>query len=49
MVRRSELVELGPEDGGLLQQAPGFGGQPVDAGEEQPLQRGWHVHRLARR
>ena len=41
--RRRVLLELGPDDRGVLQQAPGLGGQPVDAGEEQPLQCGWHV------
>jgi hypothetical protein len=46
---QQDLVELGPDDRGVLQQAPGSGGQPVDAGEEQPLQSGRHVHRLAGR
>ena len=48
-VSEERLVEHRPEHGRLLEQAPGIGGQPVDAGEEQPVKRGRDVHRLARR
>ena len=43
------FVEHYPEHRRLLEQAPGVGGKPVDAGEEQPVQRGRNVHRLAGR
>ena len=42
-------VEVGAEHGGFLQHAPRVGGQPIDAREQQPLQRRWDVRSLARR
>ena len=47
--QEQRLVEHHPQHGRLLQQAPGVGGKPVDAGEQQPVQRGRNVHRLAGR
>ena len=42
------MVERHPENGGLLEHPPGVGRKPIDPGEEQPVQRGWNVHLIAR-
>ena len=46
---QQRLVELRADNRGLLEQAPGVAGEPVDPGEQQALQRGRHVHHLALR
>ena len=36
-----------PRTAASWSKSPGIGRKPIDAGEEQPVQRGWNVHRFA--